>query len=127
MAGKEGGPTLDSQQQPTNIQPERPATVDKNKARLDMAAVLNAYDLSSPEEQARMLREMKEKGDTSVSGEPLQRGRVAAKMSINNGISREAGLRDLKTLEEASKQIPGIKVLLRILAQDPPKGDPSKK
>lgn len=88
--------------------------------KLDMAAILNAFDLSSPEEQERMLAEIRETGDTILPPGQLKRGIQAANLSMSIGTDRETGMRYSDSLEDAAKHIPGIAGVLGLLSQPLP-------
>src|SRR4051794_8714689 len=123
MAGKEGTPERRSPREiaasaakrlrrpTTGEQPPRPTVAEarvsqtpapllpeERQVTFDLKAILNEYDLSTPEEQSRVLREVSETGDTVVPGEAYQRGRAAARISDVSDVSREQGLRDMETL-----------------------------
>ncbi len=114
--GRRGQPAEVAQVSPA----QPPLSPEARAARNNLAAILNAYDLSSPEEQTRMRAEMETTGDTTVGGEAYRRGRAAAQMSDLLGESRKEGIRRLETLEEVSEQIPGIANVVGLLAEEPP-------
>ncbi len=102
------------------VSPARPQlSPEARAARTNLAAVLNAYDLSSPEEKARMRAEMQTTGDTTVPGETYRRGRAAAEISDLLGVSLEEGKKDLASLEEVSGDVPAAKNIIRMLGEDP--------
>lgn len=103
------------------IEPEGSAyNPTDGELRRDMAAILNAFDLSSPEEQERMLRDIGETGDTLLPPEQATKGMQAANLSQSMGIDRAQGLRHLDSLEDAAQHIPGIKGLLGFLGNSLP-------
>ena len=93
--------------------------------RVDLMSVLNAFDLSTPEEQERMLAEIRETGDTSLPPGQAVRGRQSANLSEVMGASREQGMRHLDSLEDAAQHIPGIAGVLDLLGQPLPTRDKS--
>jgi hypothetical protein len=89
-----------------SMQHEIVLTPEERAVRTDLQALLNAYDLSSPEEQTRMREEVRSgEGEVTIPGEQFQRGLAAAKISDLTDVSREKGLHDLETLEELSVSV----------------------
>lgn len=106
---------------PGNSEVHLPSLTPAEQAiKMNLSAILNAFDLSSAEEQQRLLSELKDTGDITLDRDTKNRVNAAAVISEYEGTSREDGLRKLNTLEEAGQQIPGIKVLLFDLSQNMP-------
>ena len=113
--------------QPT--MPEAVAPVRLTDQGKTLAAMLSAYDaqqvgMTPEEKEDQNRRVVTGEEDVIVSGEELQRRRAGVQISQDSSKSMDQAMKDVKDLEEASKTIPGIKGLLRMLAED--KGEEEK-
>lgn len=94
-----------------------------------LAAMLSAYDAQqagmTPEEKdAQNEKIVSGKEGFTVSYEELQRRRAGVEIQQLKGISADEAMGNVETLEAASEEIPGIKAVLRMLAEK--KGEEEK-
>jgi len=87
-----------------------------------LAAMLSAYDtqqegMTPEEKRAQNERVARGEEDVTVSDAEFQRRRAGVQIMQDSGKSMPEAMRDVRTLEEASETIPGIKGLLRLLAE----------
>lgn len=109
--------------------PEAVAPIRLTDQGKTLAAMLSAYDA----QQAGMTLEQREaqnrkvasgEEDVIVSDAEFQRRRAGVQIRQDSGKSMEEAMRNVEALEAASEQIPGIKGLIRMLAEQ--KGEEKK-
>ena len=84
-----------------------------------LKAMLNAYDTGSDDLRAKMMGAVRrETPDFVVPAEDMARGYAVEGLKADNpGASHDQAVREVRTLDEVSRQTPGIKGLIGLLAR----------
>lgn len=91
-------------------------TPEQREARRDMLEILAAYDAAPAETQREMREAVRSGGDYKVPKDLMETGRIAGGiLEVQPGKTTAEAARDAKTLQQASREIPGIGGLIRSL------------
>ena len=117
-----GRPGKASRVNEQHTMPEAVTPVKLSDQGKSLAAMLSAYDtqqegMTPEEKRAQNERVARGEEDVTVSDAEFQRRRAGVQIMQDSGKSMPEAMRDVRTLEEASETIPGIKGLLRLLAE----------